>query len=263
MNNNLYINKNNYIKSNSQNLKINTNRNNTNYNSKTYKRNKIKINISENMINKDNKITKSSKSLKNVQKPLINKVNRNISLNKKTYNKNINNNKYDKIKIKLYNDGNMTTAHKNQKSEINFNSLKDKSYGTNDKINKDNLLHSADFTQNDVAIYYHNDKFPSFNRNNYNLINNKLNNGVISSKNQNKNKFLKTGKISKKNNCSSSIDNNQNKYIPNNINNYIRQQNNINNSNNYYSKKTSNNNKKYLFNYNIQQEKEKKSEQCK
>ena len=261
---NYSTNTNNYIKNGIQN-NINKNtpfRNNTNYNSKSYNKKEIKINSP---MQKDNKINKSTKSLKNNEKAIVG--NKNISVNKKSYIKNNSNNKYEKSQIRLYNDGNMTTVHKKQKSLINFNALKDKSYRNNNKKNKanlvNNLLHSVDLNKNDVNTYYHNDNFPFFKQNNFNT-------GGISTKNQsNRNKFLKTGKIYNKNiNCSSSIDNNPNKinlddnYNNNNIiKNSRKQPNNINiNNNNFNYIKKKNNNKQFLFNRTLQQEKDKKPE---
>ena len=251
---------------NANNNYINSIRNNTNYNSKSYNRKEIKLNNSNSIAQKDNKMTKSSKSLKNtVEKPFItNNSNKNILVNKKIYNKNISKNKYEKGQIRLYNEGNMTTVHKKQKSLINFNSLKDKTYRSNNKKNKNdmpnNLLHSVDFAKNEVNTYYKNDIF--FKQQNYFSDNN--NTGRVFSKNNNRNKFLKSGKIYKKGLGSSSIDNKPNKLnIDNNSNNNIISNNlqkqnniNINNNNLNYIKKKSND-KKFLFNHTLVKEKEK------
>ena len=175
-------------------LRKTTNSNaNINYNSKSYNRKDIKIN---NTIQKDNLTTKSAKNLKNSEKP--NMINKNISVNKKKYIKNNINNKYES-QIKLYNEGNMTTVHKQQKSSINFNALQDKTYRNNNKMNMaNNLLHSVDFVKNEVNTFYHNENFPLFKQSN--------NISGLSTKNQkNRNKFLKTAKIdNKKGNFSSS-----------------------------------------------------------
>ena len=256
---------------NSQSPKSNPIRNNTNYSSKSYNRKEIKNNNSTNLNQKDNKTTKSTKSLKNPDKPFINNSNKNILVNKKIYNKNTSIYKYERTPI-LYNGGNMTTVHKKQNSLINFNSLKDKTLRNNNKkknINvTNNLLHSVDFTKNELTTYYHNDNFPFFKKNNY-ISNNNINNGGISTKNKNHNKFLKTGKINNKKNIvySTSIDNFQNKnnseYNLNNnfINNSKKQQNNINiNNNNFNYIKKKGNDKKFLFNHTLQKGKEKNPE---
>ena len=266
MNNNMT----NYI-NNNQNNKTNPIRNNTNYSSKSYNRKEIKISNPNNVLLKDNKMTKSSKSLKNTEKkPLINKSNKNISVKKKIYDKNNSKNKIENNSIRLYNDGNMTTVHKKQKSLINFNSLKDKTYRNNYKnksnIGPNNLLHSVDFTKNEVATYYHNDNFPFFKKNNFNSVNNNINSGGITTKNNNRNKFLKSGKNNnnKKNifSPSSSIDNKINTYnnLNNNINNAINKKNyiNINKSNNFNYIKKKNNDKQFSFNRALQKDKEKK-----
>ena len=253
----------NYLNSNTQNPKSNPLRNNTNYSSKSYNRKEI--------IQKDDKITKSSKSLKNNDKPFMNNSNKNISVNKKIYNKNTCKNMYEKSQIRLYNEGNMTTVHKKQKSLINFNSLKEKSYRNNNNNNNNNnnkkkgnnasnnLLHSVDFTKNEVATYYHNDNFPMFKHNN--ISSNNINNGGISTKNHNRNKFLKTGKINnnfnnKKNVVSSSLDILPNKNSTDIQNNNIKKhQNNINiNNNNFNYIKKKNNEKQFLFNRTLKQE---------
>ena len=57
----------------------------------------------------------------------------------------------------------MTTFHKQQKSIIDFNTLKDKIYRDNNKMNMaNNLLHSVDFIKNAVNTFYHNENFPLF-----------------------------------------------------------------------------------------------------
>ena len=247
---------NNNLNNNNQNPKTNPLRNNTNYNSKSYNRKEIKAN---NLIQKDNKMNKSTKSLKNSEKPSTNNINKNISVNKKIYNKNNSKNKYENSQIRLYNEGSMTTVHKKQKSLINFNSLKDKSNRNSKKKNKsnisNNLLHSVDFAKNEVATYYHNDNFPFFKQNNFNSTNNNINNGGLTTKSHNRNKFLKSGKIcNKKNICSSSIDSKQNKNnLENNLNNNI-----INNNFNYNKKKSKE--KKFLFNPTLQQGDEKEKD---
>ena len=267
LNCNYNTNMNNYIKNSINNnnnkntpIRKNTNSNvNTNYNSKSYNRKEIKVN---NQLQKDNKNTKSAKSLKNSEKPNTN--NKNIAVNKKKYNnKNNSNNKYES-QIRLYNDGNMTTAHKKQKSLINFN-VKDKTFRNNNKNNKanfaNNLLHSVDLVKNDVNTFYHNENFPYFKQNN-------LSGGMTTKNQNNRNKFLKSGKIdNKKNNYSSSIEANQNKMNtnehPNNniVKNVHKQHNNINiNNNNFNYIKKKNNNKQFSFNRTLQQEKEKKAD---
>ena len=263
----------NYINNNNQNTKTNPIRNNTNYSSKSYNRKEIKISNPNNVLLKDNKMTKSTKSLKNTEKPLLNKSNKNILVKKKIYDKNNSKNKIENNSIRLYNDGNMTTVHKKQKSLINFNSLKDKTcrnnYKNKSNIGPNNLLHSVDFTKNEVATYYHNDNFPFFKKNNFNSINNNINNGGITTKNNNRNKFLKSGKNnnSKKNVFSSSIDNKINTYnnynnLNNNINNSINQKNciNTNKSNNFNYIKKKNNDKQFSFNRTLQKDKEKKKD---
>ena len=257
---------------NTQSPKSNPIRNNTNYSSKSYNRKEIKINNSNNLNQNDNKTTKSTKSLKNPDKPFINNSNKNISVNKKIYNKNTSIHKYEKTPIGLYNEGNMTTVHKKQKSLINFNSLKEKTFRNNNKKKKinitNNLLHSVDFTKSELTTYYHNDNFPFFKQKNY-ISNNNINNGGISTKNKNHNKFLKTGKINNKKNTgySSSIDNLKNKNNSEyNLNNNIdinskKQQNNINiNNNNFNYIKKKGNDKKFLFNHTLQKGKEKNTE---
>ena len=254
---------------NTNNNYINSIRNNTNYNSKSYNRKEIKVNNTNSIVQKDNKMTKSTKSLKNnAEKPFIcnNNNKKNISVNKKIYNKNSSKNKYEKSQIILYNEGNMTTVHKKQKSLINFNSLKDKTYRNNNKKNKNNmpnnLLHSVDFAKNEVNTYYHNDNFPFFKQQNFFSGNNNINDGKVSSKNH-RNKFLKSGKINKKGVGSSSIDNVPNKLnIDNNsnnnfISNNLQPQNNINiNNNNFKYIKKKSKDKKFLFNHTLVKEKE-------
>ena len=260
----LNVNMNNYLNNNIKNntLKSTPFRNNTNYNSKSYNK---KIRINHNL--KENKMTKSAKSLKNKEKPLEANNNKNISVNKKSYNKNNykSNNRYEKSQIGLYhNDGNRTTTHKKQKSLINFNLLKDKTYRNNynynHKKNKSNLsnniLHSVDLSKNEVATYYHNDNFPLFKQNNNN--NNNNNKGGLSTKNNKRNNFLKTGKINnninnKKVNNSSSLDNVQNKLYNKNNNKSVKPQNNINiNNNNFNYIKSKSNEKQFLFNNSLQ-----------
>ena len=239
------------------NIKINLNknatfRNNTNYNSKSYNKKEIKIN--ENNVN-DNKITKSAKNIKKTEK-IRNNSSKNIAVNKKSYNKN-KNNIFEKSQIRLYHEGNLTTVHKKQKSLINFNILNDKNYRNNNskknKQNATNLLHSVDLTKNDVATYYHNSNFPFFKQNNFNLSNNNINKGGITTKNKNNN-FLKTGKISnKKINNSSSLENLHNKINSKNNKSRKKQSNiNINGNNfNYIQKK--NNEKKFLISHTLNQ----------
>ena len=271
-------NKNIYLNNNTQNLKSNPVRNNTNYSSKSYNKKEIKINPRTSLMQKDNKNTKSSKSLKNGEKPFINNSNnnsnKNISVNKIIYNKNTSKNKYkyEKSQIRLYNEGNMTTVHKKQKSLINFNSLKDKSYRTNNNKKQRgnngsiNLLHSVDFTKNDVATYYHNDNFPIFKKNNINSTNNNINSGGISTKSHNRNKFLKTGKIKSNNNkniVSSSLDimpnkNNSDNLINNNVKKYGNNININNNNFNYIKKK--NNEKQFLFKHTLKEKEEKQKQ---
>ena len=244
---------------------INSIRNNTNYNSKSYNRKEIKVNNANNLAQKENKMTKSLKSLKNkLEKPfLANNSNKNISVNKKIYNKNASiNNKYEKNQIRLYNEGNMTTVHKKQKSLINFNSLKDKTHRNTNKKNKNNipnnLLHSVDLAKNEVNTFYHNENFPLFRQHNFNSSNN-INSGGFSSKNHNRNKFLKSGKINNKKGVgSSSIDNMDNNLSNNIMSHTLQQQNNINiNNNNFNYIKKNNNDKKFIFNHTIVKGKEK------
>ena len=252
-------------------------RNNTNYSSKSYNRKEIKINPPTSLMQKDNKNAKSSKSLKSSEKAFLNysnNSNKNISVNKKIYIKNSSKNKYEKSQIRLYNEGNMTTVHKKQKSLINFNSLKEKSYGTNNNKKQKgnngsiNLLHSVDFTKNDFATYYHNDNFPIFKKGNINSINNNINNGGISTKSHNRNKFLKTTKIKSNNNnnkniVSSSLDimpnkNNSDKFVNNNFKKY---DNNINiNNNNFNFIKKKNNEKQFLFKHTLKEKEEKQKQ---
>ena len=189
----LHADMNNYFNNNRKNILNNKKnnspiRNNTYYSSKSYNK--------KNMNNKrDNKMTKSAKSSKNSLKNLISNNNKNISVNRKYINKSNSKNKHVKTQIRLYNEGNMTTVHKKQKSSINFNISKDKSYRNNNNDKKNNkaneLLHSVDLVKNNVATYYHNDNFPLFKKDN-----NKE--GITNKNNRNRNKFLKTGKIVKK-----------------------------------------------------------------
>ena len=249
---------NNNLNNNNQSPKTNPLRNNTNYNSKSYNRKEIKTNTSNNLIQKENKVNKSTKSLKNTEKSSTNNSTKNISVNKKIYNKNNSKNKYENNQIRLYNEGNMTTVHKKQKSFINFNSLKEKTNRNSKKKNKpnisNNLLHSVDFSKNEVATYYHNDNFPFFKQSNFNSTNNNINNGGLTNKSHNRNKFLKSGKIyNKKNIGSSSIDYKPNKNnLENNLNN------NINNNFNYNKKKSKE--KKFLINHTLQQGDEKEKD---
>ena len=205
----LHADMNNYFNNNRKNILNNIKnnspiRNNTYYSSKSYNK--------KNMNNKrDNKMTKSAKSLKNSRKNLINNNNKNISVNRKYINKSNSKNKHVKTQIRLYNEGNMTTVHKKQKSSINFNISKDKSYRNNNNDKKNNktndLLHSVDLGKNKVTTYYHNDNFPLFKKDNNNNNNNNNNEGIINKNNRNRNKFLKTGKIvEKKYNYSPSIE---------------------------------------------------------
>jgi hypothetical protein len=263
-NSNYKTNMNNYIKNSIQNnnnkntpLSKNTNSNNNiNYNSKSYNRKDIKIN---NALKKDNQSAKSTKNFKNSEKP--NLINKNISVNKKKFIKHNINNKYES-QIRLYNEGNMTTVHKKQKSLINFNALNEKTHRNNNKMNKaNNLLHSVDLVKNEVNTFYHNENFPF-------LKQSIINNSGLSTKNQkNRNKFLKTHKIDNiKGSYSSSIEANQNKINFNDHSNGIitkdarKQQNNININNNNFNYIKKKNNNKFLFNRTLQQEKEKKSD---
>ena len=269
LNNNInsYFNNNNNNKKSSSERK-NPIRNNTNYSCKNlFDKKSIVINNNNNNNNnnntsrKENKIAKSSK--------IINNSHKNISVNKKynNYNyKNSSKNKYSKNQIRLYNQGNMTTTHKKQKTSINFNISKEKSYRNdsknNNKNNTNNLFHSVDFSKNCVATYYHNDNFPLFKKNNSNgnISKNNNNNERNPSNNYKRNKFRKAGKIiNKKNICSSSIDKGYSNKIINidhSISNSHRE-NNVNNKFNYVKKK---NNNQLLFNNTLQKEKEKNNE---
>ena len=227
-------------------------RNNTNYSYKNLNKKLISINDNNNNTSrKENIITKNSKIMNNSHK--------NISVNKKYIKKSSSSskNKHGKNQIRLYNQGNMTTTHKKLKTSINFNISKEKSYrNDSNKKNPNSLLNSADFSKNGVATVYHNDNFPLFKKNNSNLNYNKGNdNEGITTKNNKRNKFLKTGKIINKKNASIDKGNNNNKgiNIDNTISNSQRMENNNNNKFNYIQKKDNNN--PLLFNSTLEKEK--------
>ena len=98
----------------------------------------------------------------------------------------------DKNQIKLLNDGIQTTVHNRQKILLNINNTEKICRNNNKKNNKtntnNNLLHSVDLYKNEIAIYYHNDNFP--------FLKQDINNGGLTMKNRNINKFLKNNKKS-------------------------------------------------------------------
>ena len=171
-------------------------KNNTNniHNSKSHERKEIKGNIKANN-NNEHKNTKSAKFINSVKKELhINSNNKNILVNKKALMKN--------------NNGSMTTIHNKKKISLYQNTNEQKGNINNNKKNKtnfsNNLIHSVDLAKNEIAIYYHNDNFPFSKKDNF------INNGVLTNKNRNINKFLKNNNFNN-NKKSSSIEKEMNK----------------------------------------------------
>ena len=224
-------------------VKPNINKNNpfianTNYNSKSHSRKETKL--KSNINNKNNK---SAKILTNVKKEFnINK--NNISVNKKIYMKDNN----DKNQIKLLNDGIQTAVHNRQKILLNINNTEKICRNNNKKNNKtntnNNLLHSVDLYKNEIAIYYHNDNFP--------FLKQDINNGGLTMKNRNINKFLKNNKINNKK--SSSIDNEINKnFKEKNKFNYAQRINNIKTNNDFKYSKNKSKEKKIIYNSTLEE----------
>ena len=244
------IKKNNYeefLNLNNKNIKNNMNknnslRNNTNYNYSSKSQNKKETKIKSNMNNNNaDSNTKSAKMITNIKKQLyLNNNNKNILVNKKTFMKNND----EKDQLKLLNNGNLTSVHNSQKIILNINSAEKthRNYNKKNKTNTaNNLLHSVDFSNNEIAMYYHNDNFP-FSKNG-----NHINNVGFTSKNRNINKFLKKNNINNKK--SSSIDNEMNKnFQEKNIFNDIK----LNNEFKY--SKNKNKDKKIAINYTLQEE---------
>ena len=227
-------------------VKPNINKNNpfianTNYNSKSHSRKETKL--KSNISNNANKNNKSAKILTNVKKEFnINK--NNISVNKKIYMKDNN----DKNQIKLLNDGIQTTVHNRQKILLNINNTEKICRNNNKKNNKtntnNNLLHSVDLYKNEIAIYYHNDNFP--------FLKQDINNGGLTMKNRNINKFLKNNKINNKK--SSSIDNEINKnFKEKNKFNYAQRINNIKTNNDFKYSKNKSKEKKIIYNSTLEE----------
>ena len=244
------IKKNNYeefLNLNNKNIKNNMNknnslRNNTNYNYSSKSQNKKETKIKSNMNNNNaDSNTKSAKMITNIKKQLyLNNNNKNILVNKKTFMKNND----EKDQLKLLNNGNLTSVHNNQKIILNINSAEKthRNYNKKNKTNTaNNLLHSVDFSNNEIAMYYHNDNFP-FSKNG-----NHINNGGFTSKNRNINKFLKKNNINNKK--SSSIDNEMNKNFQEK-----NKFNDIKLNNEFKYSKNKNKDKKIAINYTLQEE---------
>ena len=244
------IKKNNYeefLNLNNKNIKNNMNknnslRNNTNYNYSSKSQNKKETKIKSNMnSNNADSNTKSAKMITNIKKQLyLNNNNKNILVNKKTFMKNND----EKDQLKLLNNGNLTSVHNSQKIILNINSAEKthRNYNKKNKTNTaNNLLHSVDFSNNEIAMYYHNDNFP-FSKNG-----NHINNGGFTSKNRNINKFLKKNNINNKK--SSSIDNQMNKNFQEK-----NKFNDIKLNNEFKYSKNKNKDKKIAINYTLQEE---------
>jgi len=244
------IKKNNYeefLNLNNKNIKNNMNknnslRNNTNYNYSSKSQNKKETKIKSNMNNNnEDSNTKSAKMITNIKKQLyLNNNNKNILVNKKTFMKNND----EKDQLKLLNNGNLTSVHNSQKIILNINSAEKthRNYNKKNKTNTaNNLLHSVDFSNNEIAMYYHNDNFP-FSKNG-----NHINNGGFTSKNRNINKFLKKNNINNKK--SSSIDNEMNKNFQEK-----NKFNDIKLNNEFKYSKNKNKDKKIAINYTLQEE---------
>jgi len=244
------IKKNNYeefLNLNNKNIKNNMNknnslRNNTNYNYSSKSQNKKETKIKSNMNNNNaDSNTKSAKMITNIKKQLyLNNNNKNILVNKKTFMKNND----EKDQLKLLNNGNLTSVHNSQKIILNINSAEKthRNYNKKNKTNTaNNLLHSVDFSNNEIAMYYHNDNFP-FSKNG-----NHINNGGFTSKNRNINKFLKKNNINNKK--SSSIDNEMNKNFQEK-----NKFNDIKLNNEFKYSKNKNKDKKIAINYTLQEE---------
>ena len=244
------IKKNNYeefLNFNNKNIKNNMNknnslRNNTNYNYSSKSQNKKETKIKSNMNNNNaDSNTKSAKMITNIKKQLyLNNNNKNILVNKKTFMKNND----EKDQLKLLNNGNLTSVHNSQKIILNINSAEKthRNYNKKNKTNTaNNLLHSVDFSNNEIAMYYHNDNFP-FSKNG-----NHINNGGFTSKNRNINKFLKKNNINNKK--SSSIDNEMNKNFQE-----INKFDDIKLNNEFKYSKNKNKDKKIAINYTLQEE---------
>ena len=209
------INKNNLLK----------NKTNNNHNSKSHSRKETKAKLKTNNDN-ENRNTKSAKFINKPKKQLyINSNNRNILVNKKSSMKN--------------NIGSMTTTHNKQKIKLIQNNEEKTNINYNKKNNPNvtnNLIHSVDLAKNEIAVYYHNDNFPFSKKDNI------INNGILTNKNRNINKFLNNNNFNN-NKKSSSIEKEMNKNLSekNKFNNVK-----INNEMNF--SKNKNMEKRILFN---------------
>ena len=240
--------KNNYeefLNINNKNIKNNNNslRNNTNYNYSSKSQNRKETKIKSNMNNNGDSNAKSAKMINNIKKQLYlnNNNNKNILVNKKHFMKNND----EKNQIKIINDGNLTSVHNNQKIMLNINNT-EKTHRNHNKKNKtntvNNLLHSVDFANNEIAMYYHNDNFPFSKNGNF------IHNGGYTSKNRNINKFLKKNNINN-NKKSSSIDNEMNKNFQEK-----NKFNDIKLNNEFKYSKNKNKDKRIAINYTLQEE---------
>ena len=218
------INKNNLFK----------NKTNNNHNSKSHSRKETKAKLKTNNDN-ENRNTKSAKFINKPKKQLyINSNNRNILVNKKSSMKN--------------NIGSMTTTHNKQKIKL----IQNNEEKTNINYNKknipnvtNNLIHSVDLAKNEIAVYYHNDNFPFSKKDNI------INNGILTNKNRNINKFLNNNNFNN-NKKSSSIENEMTKN-PSEKNNF----NNIKYNNDFNFSKNRNMDKKILLNPTLIEEQKK------
>ena len=239
--------KNNYeefLNINNKNIKNNNNslRNNTNYNYSFKSQNRKETKIKSNMNNNGDSNAKSAKMINNIKKQLyLNNNNKNILVNKKHFMKNND----EKNQIKIINDGNLTSVHNNQKIMLNINNT-EKTHRNHNKKNKtntvNNLLHSVDFANNEIAMYYHNDNFPFSKNGNF------IHNGGYTSKNRNINKFLKKNNINN-NKKSSSIDNEMSKNFQEK-----NKFNDIKLNNEFKYSKNKNKDKRIAINYTLQEE---------
>ena len=218
------INKNNLLK----------NKTNNNHNSKSHSRKETKAKLKTNNDN-ENRNTKSAKFINKPKKQLyINSNNRNILVNKKSSMKN--------------NIGSMTTTHNKQKIKLIQNNEEKTNINYNKKNNPNvtnNLIHSVDLAKNEIAVYYHNDNFPFSKKDNI------INNGILTNKNRNINKFLNNNNFNN-NKKSSSIDNEMTKN-PSEKNNF----NNIKHNNDFNFSKNRNMDKKILINPTLIEEQKK------
>ena len=236
-----------FLNINNKNINSNTNknnslRNNTNYNYSSKNQNRKEAKIKSNMSGGADSNTKSAKMINNIKKQLyLNNNNKNILVNKKTFMKNND----EKNQIKIFNDGNLTSVHNTQKIMLNINNT-EKTHRNNNKKNKTNitnkLLHSVDFANNEIAMYYHNDNFPFSKNGNF------IHNGGYTSKNRKINKFLKKNNINN-NKKSSSIDNEMNKNFQEK-----NKFNDIKLNNEFKYSKNKNKDKRIAINYTLQEE---------